>query len=494
MASKDLMRSLSLRLEPARAEFRLRLYRSSLGILDEQVLDDSSLFWKVPSRVIRNLRKLFEIGEEDRLQKTSTLPGFPGASSTYNANDELTTDAYDADGNTVGSGLNTGTSGYVYDFENRLVQQGGISIVYDGDGNRVSKTTANATTQYLVDDENPTGYAQVMDEVQSSAATRTYTWGLDLISEHQTLNSTLTTSYYVFDGHGSVRALTNAAGAITDTYDYDAFGVLTHSTGTTPNNYLFAGEQFDPDLNLYYNRARYLSTNTGRFWTMDTNEADDWDPVSLHRYLYTGNDPVDRIDPSGHDFDLGSLSVAVAVGGTIDAITALRAHETLAGVAKSFLIGSLKGAAFFLAGGVAFKLLATAGQAAASLEAVQAASEFLGNVLARVGPLYQGLQLPVRFSLATEAGEVFFKEAATKHLAQLLGTAGAAGATKLAAALAIEEAKAAVEAAAAEGFEAVAGKLLTVQVGDYTVEIIINAQTGAGQTVKWAVTHLLFIK
>jgi hypothetical protein len=46
---------------------------------------------------------------------------------------------------------------------------------------------------------------------------------------------------------------------VTDTYDYDAFGNLIHSTGTTPNNYLFAGEQFDPDLNLYYNRARYLN-------------------------------------------------------------------------------------------------------------------------------------------------------------------------------------------------------------------------------------------
>ena len=110
-----------------------------------------------------------------------------GAGHTYNANDELTTDQYDADGNTVGSGLNTGTCGYAYNFENRLVQQAGISIVYDGDGNRVSKATANVTTQYLVDDLNPTGYAQVIDEVQSSAVTRTYTWGLDLINKHQTL-------------------------------------------------------------------------------------------------------------------------------------------------------------------------------------------------------------------------------------------------------------------------------------------------------------------
>jgi hypothetical protein len=67
MASKDLMRSLSLRLEPTRAEFRSRFCQWSFGILEQQVLDDSSLFWRVPSRVITNLHKLFKPGMEDRL-------------------------------------------------------------------------------------------------------------------------------------------------------------------------------------------------------------------------------------------------------------------------------------------------------------------------------------------------------------------------------------------------------------------------------------------
>jgi YD repeat-containing protein len=90
----------------------------------------------------------------NRTQKVSTLPGFPGGLTNYNANDQLSTDTYDSDGNTmVSNGV-----GYVYDFENRLVQAGGgISIVYDGDGNRVSKTVAGVTTTYLVDDQNPTG-------------------------------------------------------------------------------------------------------------------------------------------------------------------------------------------------------------------------------------------------------------------------------------------------------------------------------------------------
>jgi RHS repeat-associated protein len=284
----------------------------------------------------------------NRLQKTSTLPGFPGASSTYNANDELTTDAYDNDGNTIGSGLNTGTSGYVYDFENRLVQQAGISIVYDADGNRVSKTTANGTTQYLVDDLNPTGYAQVVDEVQSSAVVRTYSWGLELISQILPAGSPLATnhsplSYYVFDGHGSVRALTNSAGAVTDTYDYDAFGILTHSTGTTPNNYLFAGEQFDPDLNLYYNRARYLNTSTGRFWTADTYEGDPESPLSLHRYLFAEDDPANSLDHSGHEID--ELVGAVLVYTGLGALSGLAITHTF----KGFLLGAAGGGALGVA-------------------------------------------------------------------------------------------------------------------------------------------------
>jgi YD repeat-containing protein len=87
----------------------------------------------------------------NRQQKTSTLAGYPGGTSSYNANDQLTTDTYDANGNTTQSvGL-----GYIYDFENHIVQAGSsVAIVYDGDGNRVSKTTANGTTQYLVDELN----------------------------------------------------------------------------------------------------------------------------------------------------------------------------------------------------------------------------------------------------------------------------------------------------------------------------------------------------
>jgi RHS repeat-associated protein len=154
----------------------------------------------------------------------------------------------------------------------------------------------------------------VLDELQGGSVTRTYSYGLELINERQTLAGTLTTSFYGFDGHGSVRFLTSSTGAITDTYDYDAFGSLISSTGATPNNFLFAGEQFDPALGIYYNRARYYDQRQGRFWTMDTFEGDLESPLSLHRYVFASADPADRVDPSGGPKQVSTQCSAIGQG------------------------------------------------------------------------------------------------------------------------------------------------------------------------------------
>src|SRR3989442_15239874 len=107
------------------------------------------------------------------------------------------------------------------------------TIVYDGDGNRVSETIGGTATKYLVDDLNPTGLPQVLDEIVSGSVTRTYAYGLQRISENQLVGSTWTPSFYGYDGHGNVRFLTNASGAVTDSYYDDAFGMPIKTNGPT---------------------------------------------------------------------------------------------------------------------------------------------------------------------------------------------------------------------------------------------------------------------
>lgn len=60
-----------------------------------------------------------------------------------------------------------------------------------------------------------------------------------------------------------------------------------------------SGEQYDPDLGLYYLRARYYNPATGRFMSRDPEDGKPIDPKTLHRYLYAGGDPVNAKDPSG---------------------------------------------------------------------------------------------------------------------------------------------------------------------------------------------------
>jgi RHS repeat-associated protein len=94
---------------------------------------------------------------------------------------------------------------------------------------------------------------------------------------------------------------------VTDTYSYDAFGNLLHSTGTTPNNYRYRGEQYDSDLGLYYLRARYYNPATGRFMSRDPEDGTVFDPKRLHKYLYVGGDPINWLDPRGLA-DIGEYS------------------------------------------------------------------------------------------------------------------------------------------------------------------------------------------
>ena len=58
-------------------------------------------------------------------------------------------------------------------------------------------------------------------------------------------------------------------------------------------------------------RARYLNPNTGRFWSMDSFEGNNEDPLSLHKYLYCHGNPVNGFDPSGHEFNIIGLWCAV---------------------------------------------------------------------------------------------------------------------------------------------------------------------------------------
>jgi RHS repeat-associated protein len=286
----------------------------------------------------------------NRTGATSTFSSLSPGFGSYNADDEVSSETYDANGNTTRT-ANGNT--FTYDSENHMTSMtSGATVVtmkYDAFGNRVSKTVNGVTTQYLVEDDvNPTGYPQVVEELVNGAVTRQYTYGLRRISENLSptvTGSTWAPSFYDYDGFGTVRHLTNTAGAITDAYDYDAYGNFFTRQGSTPNNYLYRGEQYDSDLALYYLRARYYNPSTGRFMSRDPENGHPTKPASLHKYLYAHGDPVNAKDPSGRMDDVIEVglidlwiaarnTVAVAAAGAAVVCSLNRDVELLGGIAK----------------------------------------------------------------------------------------------------------------------------------------------------------------
>ncbi|MHB8113352.1 MAG: RHS repeat-associated core domain-containing protein, partial [Bellilinea sp.] len=108
------------------------------------------------------------------------------------------------------------------------------------------------------------------------------------------------TSYYLHDGQGSTRALTDDSGAVTDTYAYTAFGELYAQTGSTTDAHLYTGQQSDALTGLYSLRARYYSPGDGRFLSRDNANLVLMAPAEIDRYVYTANNPINAIDPAGN--------------------------------------------------------------------------------------------------------------------------------------------------------------------------------------------------
>ena len=135
-----------------------------------------------------------------------------------------------------------------------------------------------------------------------------YTRGDGLISRTENEES----QYYVADGHGDIRFLTDEEGSVTDTYTYTSYGELTEKTGNTDNPYLYTGEYYDENTGFYYLRARYMNPETGSFISLDTYQGNAYDPASLHKYNYAQNNPQMYNDPSGHFVAMIQLCVSEA--------------------------------------------------------------------------------------------------------------------------------------------------------------------------------------
>ncbi len=280
---------------------------------------------------------------------------------TYDNNNRLlssniATYTYDANGNTLSRTDAQGTTTYRYDFDNRLteVEKPGGQLTtyrYNAEGQRLQTTSAATAVAYVVDPESLTSFSQVTSEYDAvtGAPIASYVYGDDLLSQQRAGTS----SYYLYDSAGHTRMLADDLGAITDTYDYSAFGLELNSTGTTANAYRYSGERFDPESGFYHLRARYYVPEQGRFLTQDTFPGQVSNPISLHRYLYAFDNPITYDDPSGliSSFLVRQMITSAVANTLITAAVGFWQGRTPEQFAADVIIGATVGA---LTGAVGF--------------------------------------------------------------------------------------------------------------------------------------------
>ena len=188
-----------------------------------------------------------------------------------------------------------GTTNYVYDSENRLVQLRTpnaqlVTYKYDPFGRRIEKNVNGVITRYVYDRED------IIFELDGSGNIVTEFIHGPGIDEPIAMIRGGQTYYYHADGLGSIIAITDSAGRVVQRYEYDSFGQITYRQD--PNfvqPYTYTGREYDTESGLYYYRARYYDAKIGRFISQD--------PIGLaggiNLYSYVENSPLNWTDPDG---------------------------------------------------------------------------------------------------------------------------------------------------------------------------------------------------
>jgi RHS repeat-associated protein len=226
---------------------------------------------------------------------------FGAASYTTNSSNEMTANSnasytYDSNGNETSKTDSTGTTNYTWDFENRLTQVtlpgsgGTVQFSYDPFGRRIKKSSSAGTSIFAYDGDN------LIEETNASGTVVTRYAQTENVDEPLAMLRGGGTSFYQTDGLGSISSLTNASGAIVQTYTYDSFGKATASSGSLTNPFQFTAREFDSESGLYFLRNRYYDPQSGRFLNEDPLgfRGDD-----ANFYAYVQNSPVDLVDPFG---------------------------------------------------------------------------------------------------------------------------------------------------------------------------------------------------
>lgn len=233
--------------------------------------------------------------------------------------------SYDEAGNRTKIKDGKKTQFSVYDDANRLVSSGDNEIVYDAGGNMLSdgKTTYTYDARnHLISAVSEEADVRYEYDINGRVIKRilngkeeTFVWANDAIvaklseegntyyydePDNEIIAADISgqNQYYVEDNHGNIIASLDEKGSVKESNTYDAFGNADLRSGEMEPGY--TGNFYDGTTGLLYLNARFYNPETGTFLTEDSIAGSAAETITLNRYAYCKQNPVNYTDDSGH--------------------------------------------------------------------------------------------------------------------------------------------------------------------------------------------------
>ena len=231
---------------------------------------------------------------DKQIPSAGTLPG-RNETADYLHNRLTATDSalysYDNEGQ-LSSKQEGGTTTYSFDKAYRLTGIGtDTTFSYDGAGNRLRAVRGGVETHYIYDvDGNLLAEADANNTI-----TRYYIHGAGLLAAVTPADAVYC---YHYDATGNTVAITDGSETVVNSYDYSPFGMVISESETFAQPFKYVGKLgvMAEANGFYYMRARYYDPVNGRFISEDPLGFDGGD---VNLYVYSGNNPVLLVDPSG---------------------------------------------------------------------------------------------------------------------------------------------------------------------------------------------------
>ena len=202
--------------------------------------------------------------------------------------------------NSITDNASGNTSTFTYGPEHQRTKQArGDMTLYYADGIEIDIPSNGSMANATIKTYWPAGLGLDIDS--NSSATTLQRWTHD-------------------DRLGSITAITNEAGTLTDTMPYDAWGNrrnLTNAPLTSPlrgytgtDNKGFTGQEELDQQGLVHLNGRIYDPFVGRFLSADPEIQDPTHTQSYNRYTYVWNNPTNLTDPTG--FEAAPIVTVVA--------------------------------------------------------------------------------------------------------------------------------------------------------------------------------------